>query len=396
MKITKLDVKLIGLGFRNCVVVELHTDEGIVGIGETVLKRRSKTVEQNLHELGRYLVGQDPTRIEDHHEKMYRDSFWVGGPLHASAISAVDVALWDIKGKSLGAPVYELLGGPTRDQIPVYCHCAAGDRPEVFAENLRRCKEWGHIAAKTTLPIFYGGTSQESATEQQGYSGMRGSIPASWREAEWLPTSTFGRIAEFFAAGREAVGPDFEIAVDCHGRLNPGDAIQLCEALAPHGLMFIEEPVPPEHPWALREVTSRASTRIAAGERLSSIYEVQPFLDARSLSILQVDIANCGGITAGKKIAALAESRYVSIAPHNPNGPLANAAAVHVLAAIPNCFMLEMIGSPEDLDLHEQMASPALRPVDGMISLPKGSGLGLELVPGCENSMPYQPFQGWR
>jgi len=393
MRITKLETRLIGLGFRNCIVVELHTDEGIVGYGETVLKRRSKTVEQNLRELGRYLVGQDPLRIEDHHEKMVRDSFWVGGPLHGSAISAIDVALWDIKGKVLEVPIYQLLGGPTRDRIPVYCHCPAGDSPEQFAANLARCKSWGYFAAKTTLPLFYGGSAPAA---EKGYSGSRGKIPASWREAEWLPTNTFDRIAEFFAAGREAVGPDFELAVDCHGRLNPADAIQLCDALAPSKLMFVEEPTPPEDAGALREVASRSVTRIASGERLASIYEVRPFLETRSLALLQVDLANCGGITAGKKIAALAESHYVSMCPHNPNGPLATAAAVQLLAAIPNCFMLEMIGSPEDLELHGRMARHALQPVDGYLSLPTTPGLGVEPVAGCEDEFPYQPFEGWR
>ena len=394
MQITQLKTNLIGLGFRNCILVEIHTDEGLVGFGETVLKRRSKTVEQNLHELGRYLVGKDPQRIEDHHEKMYRDSFWVGGPLHASAISAVDVALWDLKGKMLGVPIYSLLGGPTRDQIPVYCHCPAGDSPQQFATNLQRCQRWGYFAAKTTLPLFYGGPSVEKAN--QGYSGHRGTVESSWRETEWLPTASFARIAEFFAAGREAVGPDFELAVDCHGRLSPADAIQLCEALAPYRLMFIEEPTPPEDPLALREVALRSSTRIAAGERQSSIYEVQPFLDARSLAILQVDFANCGGITAGKKIATLAESRYIGLCPHNPNGPLATSAAVQVLAAIPNCFMLEMIGSPEDLELHSQMAPAALRPTNGALPLPTAAGLGVEPTPDCERQFPYQPFEGWR
>jgi galactonate dehydratase len=393
MRITKLETRLIGLGFRNCIVVELHTNEGIVGYGETVLKRRSKTVEQNLHELGRYLIGQDPLRIEDHHEKMYRDSFWVGGPLHGSAISAVDVALWDIKGKAFGTPIYQLLGGPARDRIPVYCHCPAGGSPDEFAANLLRCKEWGYFAAKTTLPLFYGGSAPAA---EKGYSGSRGNIAASWREAEWLPTNTFGRIADFFAAGREAVGSEFELAVDCHGRLNPADAIQLCEALAPYNLMFIEEPTPPEDPHALREVASRSITRIASGERMASIYEVRPFLETRSLALLQVDLANCGGITAGKKIAALAESHFVSMCPHNPNGPLATAAAVQLLAAIPNCFMLEMIGSPEDLKLHGCMAAAALQPTQGYLHLPTTPGLGVELAPDCDAEFPYQPFEGWR
>ena len=393
MQVTELKTRLIGLGFRNCIVVEIHTDEGIIGYGETVLKRRSKTVEQNIHELARYLVGQDPGRIEDHHEKMYRDSFWVGGPLHASAISAIDVALWDIKGKSLGAPVYKLLGGPARDRIPVYCHCAAGGSPEEFAENLKRCKEWGYFAAKTTLPLFYGGSAPAA---DKGYSGSRGNIAASWRETEWLPSDTFDRVAEFFAAGRESVGNEFELAVDCHGRLSPADAIQLSEVLAPYKLMFIEEPTPPEDAGALREVASRSTTRVASGERLASIYEVRPFLEQRSLALLQCDLANCGGITSGKKIAALAESHYVSMCPHNPNGPLATAASVQLLAAIPNCFMLEMIGSEEDLGLHRQLAPGALYPEGGYLTLPAGPGLGVEPRPDCDDEFPYQTFKGWR
>jgi galactonate dehydratase len=211
-----------------------------------------------------------------------------------------------------------------------------------------------------------------------------------------LAGGTLERIAEYFAAGRAAVGDELDIAVDCHGRLNVADAVRLCELLAPYRLLFIEEPVPPEDPRALREVTSRSSTRIASGERLASIYEVRPFLETRALGLLQVDLANCGGITGGKKIAALAESHYVPLAPHNPNGPLATAAAVHLLAAIPNGYLLEMVGSPEDLELHERMARPAPRPRNGVIALPDGPGLGLELVPDCELELPYQAFEGWR
>jgi len=394
VKITKLTTRLIGLGFRNAVVVEVHTDEGLVGIGETVLKRWSKTVRQHLEELARWLIGRDPLRIEDHHERMYRDSFWVGGPMHASAPSAVDAALWDLLGKSLGVPVWRLLGGPTRDAIPVYCHCPAGDRPEQFAENLRQCRSWGYRAAKTTLPLFYGAAAQPDGAG--GYSGGAGRIPQSHREAEHLPTATFARIAEFFAAGREAVGADFEIAVDCHGRLSPGDAIRLCAALEPYGLMFIEEPVPPEDPRALREVTARSATPIAAGERLATIYGVRPFLESRSLRILQPDVANCGGLTAAKKIAALAQSYSVPICTHNPNGPIATAMAVHLLAAIPNAYMLEMIGSPEDLRLHARTVTAPLRPEGGAIGLPTAPGLGMQLQPDAEQALPYQAFAGRR
>ena len=202
MIITKVEVRLIGLGFRNCIVVEIQTDNGLRGFGETVLKRRSKTVEANLHELSRFLVGRDATAIEDLHEKMYRDSFWVGGPLHASAISAVDVALWDLKGKSLQVPIYQLLGGPTRSEIPVYCHCSAGDSPRQFAQNLKQCREWGYHAAKTTLPLFYGSSAYQPESEPRGYSGLRGQIPASWR----------ARLSVFGASIRVPPGASHELS----------------------------------------------------------------------------------------------------------------------------------------------------------------------------------------
>jgi galactonate dehydratase len=399
MRITKLTTRLVGLGFRNAIVVELHTDEGPVGLGETVLKRRTKTVERNLDELSRDLVGRDPLGIEAHHERMYRDSFWVGGPLHASATSAVDAALWDLQGKALGVPVWRLLGGPTRASIPVYCHAPAGDSPVAFAENLKQRQAWGYRAAKTTLPLFYGGAGAGLAGatgSETGYSGHAGRVAPGLREAEWLPTVTFRRIAEFFAAGREADGDDFEIAVDCHGRLNPSAAIRLAAALEPYKLLFIEEPVPPEDPHALREVTSHSTTPIAAGERLATIYGVRPFLESRSLSILQPDVANCGGITAAKKIAAMAESHYVPVSPHNPNGPIATAMAVHLLAAIPNGHMLEMIGSPQDLELHAKMVAAPLRPEKGEIRVPTSPGLGMELLPDVEKALPYRPFAAGR
>jgi galactonate dehydratase len=325
---------------------------------------------------------------------MYRDSFWVGGPLHATAISVIDAALWDLLGKSLGVPVWRLLGGPTREEIPVYCHCPAGETPEAFAANLKQCRAWGYFAAKTTLPVFYGQAAGPG--KSAGYSGSEGQLPPSLRETEWFSTATFARIAEFFAAGRDAVGPEFEIAVDCHGRLNPSTAIRLCEALQPYHLLFIEEPVPPEDPLALREVHARSTTPIAAGERLATVYGVRPFLENRTLAILQPDVANCGGITAAKKIAALAESYQVPICPHNPNGPIATAMAVHLLAAIPNAYFLEVIGSPAELALHCRMVADPLRPEAGRIRIPSSPGLGMELLPDAARALPYQPFTATR
>lgn len=400
MKITKITSMIVGLGFRNGVFVEVQTDEGIVGIGETAINRRTLTVKCNIDEIAPLLIGRDPLRIEDHWEKLYRDSFWLGGPLHATAISLLDAALWDIKGKFFGAPVYQLLGGPTRDFIPTYCHCPSGSTPEEFAANLKQVQSLGYRAAKTTLPLFYGGrvTDTQFASKANGlwYSGAGGQIDSCLKETELLPCGTFEKIAEFFAAAREAVGKDFELAVDCHGRLSPANAIRLCNALAPYNLMFIEEPIPPEDPDALAEVARRSSTPIAAGERLATIYGVRPFLERRALAILQCDVANCGGITASKKIAALAEASYVCLAPHNPNGPVATAMTVHLAASIPNFLILEMIGSPSEEKLHSQVVDNPLWPKDGLIKLPEGPGLGLNLLPDLEERMPFEFNQRWR
>ena len=156
MKITGLKTVVTALGAKNCIFVLVETDEGITGLGETVFKRKTKAIEAGIHELAQYLIGQDPTRIEDHWEKMYRDSFWVGGAMHTTPLSAVEVALWDILGKSLNVPVYKLLGGPTRDRVPVYCHCTAGATPEEFAANASELVKRGYRAMKVTLPLFYG------------------------------------------------------------------------------------------------------------------------------------------------------------------------------------------------------------------------------------------------
>lgn len=400
MKITKITARAIGLGFRNSIFVEIHTDGGFVGIGETALNRLTLGVRQSVEEMACYLVGRDPLRTEDHWERLYRDSFWVGGPMHGSVVSVLDAALWDIKGQFLGVPVYQLLGGPTRNRIPVYCHCPSGSTPEEFVANLKRVQAWGYRGAKTTLPLFYGSQSDNSQFpsdgESFGYSGMKGQIDPSLRETEWLPTRTLQAIAEFFAAGRQAVGDEFELAVDCHGRLSPANAIRLCDALAPYKLLFIEEPVPPEDPGAVAEVARKSITPIAGGERLATIYGVRPFLERRAYAILQCDVANCGGITSAKKIAAMAEAYYVSIAPHNPNGPVATAMAVHLAAAIPNFFILEMIGSPAEERLHREVADSPFWPKDGYIELSERPGLGLSLLPGLEERLAYQVTQRWR
>lgn len=400
MKVTDIKTQIVNLNFRNAVIVKIETDEGITGLAEAVMKRRTLTIERSILDLKQYLIGKDPTEIENHWEKMYRDSFWVGGPLHSTAISAVDCALWDILGKSCGMPVYKLLGGPTRTKVPAYCHCSAGNSPEAFASNVKACKARGYQALKTTLPLFYGegnrGGDDRNAVNGSGYSGTQGVIDSQWKETEYLDPSIFSRIREFFIAAREAAGPEVGIAVDCHGRLNPKAALRLCRALEDMDLLFVEEPVPPESVEELSLVQRETTIPIAAGERWATIYGVRPFLDKHAVDYLQCDLVNCGGITGMKKIAALAEAHYIGMAPHNPNGPLATVMNLHYAAAIPNFFILETIGSDADEKLTAEMLTTPLRFHAGALELPAGPGFGVGLVQETLDARPYMPYAGHR
>jgi galactonate dehydratase len=376
---------LVDLGRANALLVRVETSEGITGLGETLFKRHDLTIRQSVLELGETLVGRDPRAIEDLAEKMYRDSFWVGGPLQAAARSAIDIALWDVKGQHYGLPVYELLGGRSRDEIPVYCHCPSGATPEEFAARLEQARADGYFAAKTTLPLFYGSAARPGSVD---YSGVRGALDGSLKETEYVPTATFDRIAEFFGAARRAVGWEFELMLDCHGRLNPANAIRLADALEPFKLLFIEEPIPPESAEDLARVRARSRVPVAAGERLASIYEVRTFLAHGAVDFLQCDPVACGGITGAKKIAALAEAHYVPFAPHNPNGPVATFACAHVLTAIPNASLLETVGSAEDARRFAGIVDPAPAVADGKLILSDARGLGTRMLEDAAERFP--------
>lgn len=396
MRVTDVKTQIVNLDFRNAVFVKVETDEGIHGMSETTMKRKTLSIEQSILELKRYLVGKDPTEIENHYEKMYRDSFWVGGPMHSTSISAIDCALWDILAKSCRLPVYKLLGGPTRTRVPVYCHCLAGSCPEEFAKNMKLCQKRGYLAAKTTLPLFYGVKNPDGKGDGNGYSGTNGVIDRGYRETEYVDASVWTRIGEFFVAAREAVGPDMGIAVDCHGRLSLKNALRLCRALEDANLMFVEEPVPPENADALAEVKRGTSIPIAAGERWATIHGVREFLEKQAIDILQCDLVNCGGITGMKKIAAMAEAHYIGMAPHNPNGPLAMAMNVHFAASIPNYLILETIGANPELKSEKALVREPLRLEGGCALLPTGPGYGIELVEEAFSQFPFVAHEGWR
>jgi len=392
MRITQITTRIVNLGFRNALIIRIDTDEGISGIAETVMKRWTLAIEQAVQRLGSSLIGRDPTEIEDLWEKMYRDSFWVGGTVHATALSALDCALWDILGRACRVPVYKLHGGPTRRRVPVYCHCRAGSSPEEFASRIRECVRQGWRAIKTTLPVFYGISDGEPAS----YSGTDGLLSRTWKETEYLEPDVIGRIRDYLEAARQAAGPKIGIAVDCHGRLNLKAALRLARAVEHLDLMFLEEPVPPENAEVLAILRRESPVPVAAGERWATIHGVREFLEKQAVDVLQCDLVNCGGFTALKKIAAIAEAHYVSLAPHNPNGPLATVMNLHLAASIPNFLILETVGSDADRQLWRELLGEDFPFEDGCLSLPSGPGYGVELNEGALERRPYEPRPGWR
>jgi len=335
--------------------LKISTDEGIAGWGEPVVEGRAHTVRAAVEELMQYLVGQNPLRIEDHWNMMYRAGFYRGGPILMSAIAGIDQALWDIKGKFYGAPVHELMGGACRDSIRVYSWIG-GDRPSDVGRAAREVVAAGFTAVKM------------NATEEL-------QIVDSYAKID--------QVVERIAAVREAVGNDVGIAIDFHGRVHKPMAKILIRELEPYRPMFIEEPVLPENNEALREIAAATHIPIATGERMFSRWHFKPLLADGCVDIIQPDVSHAGGITEVKKIASMAEAHDVALAPHCPLGPIALAACLQVDATCYNAFIQE-----QSLGIHYNTSNDLLDYVkdrrvfeykDGHVAIPKGPGLGIEI-----------------
>ena len=291
MKITNLETFHVK---PRWMFLKISTDEGIVGWGEPVLEGRARTVEMAINELRPVLIGADPMRIEHLWQTMYCTTFYRGGPILTSCISGIEQALWDIKGKKLGAPVYELLGGRCRDKIRMYSH-SGGDTPEEAAANAKKRVEQGFDAIKI---------SPDAPVEHIDHLGY------------------VDALAEKFCAIREAVGKNVDIAIDFHGRIMAGMASRLIDAIAPYYPMFVEEPVLPENVEVMASIAAKTSVPIATGERLFTKWSFRNVLEQHAAVVLQPDTCHCGGIFEVRKIASMAEMYYASVAPHNPLGPL--------------------------------------------------------------------------
>src|SRR5689334_12961382 len=343
MKITGLKTFVANASRTNFVFVKLYTDAGIDGVGEATLEWRTKTVTAAVEELERFLVGQDPFAVDYLVERMHRDSYWRTGAVFRSALGAVEAALLDIKGKALGVPVFELIGGRQRDRVKCYAN------------------HW-----------FFG-----AETPAQYADAARRAVGLGFRALKWDPFGTVWlemdrgerrQTIEIVEAVRGAVGPDVDLMLDVHGRLNVPTAIAMTRELARFDLAWIEEPTPPESIDALADVRAKSPVPIAAGERW---FEPDRFLEAiekRAGDILQPDVCHLGGMFETKKVAGLAHTRYLPVAPHNPTGPVMNAMTLHLAAAIPNFFIFETVSI--DVPWRKELVRESLRFEGGDLLVP--------------------------
>jgi len=352
VKITGMETLLVK---PRWLFLKIHTNAGITGLGEPITEGRALTCAQAVKEVEPYLIGKDPRAVAHHWQAIYRHAFYRGGPILTSALSGIDQALWDIKGKALGVPVYELLGGPTREKIRVYAHAGT-------AAQMKERRAQGFTAFKTG--------------------------PARKRPARIVETKGFvDNVTREFAALREAIGPEADIAIDFHGAIPPQTAKLLIKALEPYQPMFIEEPVNCQNVEAMAEIARGTHLPIATGERIFTKWGFREILEKGAASIVQPDLCHAGGITEVRLIAGMAEAYYAAVAPHNPLGPISLAAGLQLAASIPN-FLCQ-----EQVSLGEGYIKSPFKVENGYIPLPTAPGLGIELD---EDALANKIGHDWR
>ena len=363
MKITDIKTITVDCFRTNWVFVKVETDEGISGVGEATLEYKEKALWGAVEHIKEYLVGKSPFTIEDHWHHIYRDAYWRGGAVLMSALSAVEMALWDILGKSLGVPVYQLLGGKVNDRVRIYVNgwFAGAKTPEQFAEKAKIAVQRGITAMKW---------------DPFGKSYLE------------ISNKDLDNAIRCVAMVREAVGKEVDLLIEGHGRFNIPTAVKIARELEPFSPMLFEEPVPPDNLDALKAVKDKSPVAISAGERLYTRWDYRNMFDKMAADYIQPDISHAGGISELKKIAAEAECRYMAFAPHNPSGPVANAATLQLAACCPNFSILEIMYS--DVAYRADVTNEALDYADGYIRIPDKPGLGIELNEDACAKYPYQ------
>jgi galactonate dehydratase len=362
MKITSVEPLIVDIESRNWLFVVVETDEGVSGVGEGSLPGHPRAVAAAVEEYREYVVGEDPARIQHLWQLMYRQPFFRGGVVTLSAMSAIEQALWDIKGKVAGLPVYQLLGGRCHDRIKLYANGPAGATLEELGDSAHALVERGFTAMKTgiadpVLPI-------------QG-------------------DGVFRRAAGQVEALRNAVGEDVEIGWDAHGRFTPAMSIKLARALEPYNIWFLVEPALPENAKGLAQVARATSIPVATGERLFTKWAFREVLELGGAALLQPDLSHCGGVLEARAIATMAEVYFCGFAPHNPLGPVNTIVSAHVAMASPNFVALEIcLYAP---DWTRELLTEPLAFTDGYLELSDKPGWGVELDVELCRAHPYKP-----
>jgi galactonate dehydratase len=361
------DVKIFPV--HQFVYVKIATDQGIYGIGEASLSGRSLAVVQALEHLKPLLLGQDATRIEHLWQDIFRGTFWRGGPVLQSALAGIDIALWDLAGKSLGVPTYRLLGGAARDRVLVYRHVSGRDAAELVDRSQRLLAE--------------------------GWRVLRISPFDSTAGDYFEPKVAVLRGTEQMAALRRAVGDEVEIVFEAHTRLTPSRAIELCNAVAAYRPFFVEDPIRSENPASFATLRAHTSVPLGTGEQLSTKWAFRELIEQELVDYLRVDICHTGGITEGKKIAAMAEVHYQELACHYTASPVSTAAMLHLNLAIPNCAVQEFAPVAPWM---EEVVQSSWKTEDGFLYAAETPGLGVDLDEEAAARHPHVPAEPphWR
>ncbi len=367
MKIKAVQTYIVRASLRNYLLIELETDSGMVGLGEATVEGREKTVEAAVKENARYLVGKDSRNIEEHWQAMYKGAFWRGGPILNSAISGIEMALWDLLGKELGVPVHQLLGGRCRNKIRAYTWPDGNTIEEKIESAKNFVRNMGFTAIKFAP-----------------YTSIEGDMNSESN----LSRSALADAAERVRMMREALGDGIDILVDFHGRPTLPETTRLAQEIEKYHPFFIEEPLPPENIDAMRMVRDSTAIPIATGERLFTKFGFRELLEKNACQIIQPDLCHAGGILEGKKIAAMAECYFVQVAPHNPLSPVSTAACLNLDSCIPNFCIQECVVA--DLEYKKRLIKNSPEIHDGYFYVPSKPGLGVELNHDAISERPYE------
>ncbi len=370
MKITDIRTIIVNAEMRNWVFVKVETDEGIIGWGEASVEWKTRSVAACIEDLKPFIIGLDPTNIEHLYQVMTRHPYFHGGVVHLSAISGIEIACWDIFGKSLNVPVFKLLGGKVRQKIRMYDHLGGGQMDSLY-NSIHDARDMVEKAIRS---------------KEEGYTALKVLVVPRTEPLEGF--KVLQHAASLMESIRNAVGEEMDIMVDFHGRTTPDMAIQYAKVLAPYRPFFLEEPCLPENVLGMVKIAKSVDIPIATGERLYTRFQFRELLENGACAIVQPDICHCGGLWEARKIAALAETYYVGIAPHNPMGPIATAAAIHFAVSTPNWLIQESIRS--DVPWRNDVVENPIIVQNGYVNPMERPGLGIEVN---EQEAAKHPFQ---